>query len=533
MSHNPGSITTSIILTCALLISGCVEVEVNTTKGALIGYEEDGVQRFLGIPYAKNPVGELRWQAPQPHDGWSGKRRVMSQPKACVQGGSPTGAIGSRENCLYLNVWAPASPGPHPVMVWVHGGGFLIGSANELQYDGSELAKSQDVIVVSMNYRLSYLGFLTLPQFDGLAPHTVNGNQGLLDQVAALQWVKDNIEQFGGNADNITVFGESAGSISACLLLASPLTDNLINKVIMQSGGCNTFYTRSRAEAEAQGLAFLEKVGCKDSANPLSCARALSPQQIQLALGIKPNELFRVDPQKWGFSPGASIDGYLLTDQPHTLLANSSKADSVAMLIGTNADEGSLFVGARAHPASEEDYIPIIEQTFPGLGAELAQLYPFSDFSPSGEASSQIVTDSAMTCPSREAADIWSQTRNVYFYHFTQQVSAPLMGFLGLMFTDNAPDLGTFHAAELPYVFGIDGVLGQANTAEQKATRAGIMQYWGNFARNGDPNGLNLNHWPSYTADNASYLVLNQDFQSDINHRQAYCDFWKLNPVSF
>ena len=260
------------------MLTGCLpppgtNIEVETEYGTLIGKEDEGLKKFLGIPYAQLPRGKLRWQAPQPHPGWRGAREAFYQAQACVQGGSPTGALGSQEDCLYLNVWAPSTKGPHPVMLWVHGGGFMIGSSNEMQYDRAYLAKNQNVVVVSMNYRLSFLGFLSLPQFENTPPHKVNGNQGLLDQLEALHWVKNNISGFGGNPDNVTLFGESAGSISTCVLLASPLSDGLINKAIMQSGSCDTFPVASKQKAEQAGLKFLSDINCIDEADPLLCAR--------------------------------------------------------------------------------------------------------------------------------------------------------------------------------------------------------------------------------------------------------------------
>jgi para-nitrobenzyl esterase len=536
-----------------MLLTGCLpavdDIEVETTYGTLIGKQTENIKKFLGVPFAKAPVGELRWKAPQPHDGWTRKRKAYFQASACVQGGFPTGAIGSTEDCLYLNVWAPATEGPHPVMVWIHGGGLLIGSANEIQYDGSTLAKKQNVIVVSMNYRLSHLGFLTLPQYEGTEEHTITGNQGFLDQIAALEWIQDNISEFGGDPDNVTVFGESAGSISTCLLLASPLTDNLLNKAIMQSGACETFKTRSIAEAEAQGLEFLKDICCDSASDPIQCALNMTSGRIDKALGVKPNELFTEEPENWAFFPSPAIDDYFLPESPNILLANSEKAGSVSIIIGTNADEGSMFVGMRKQPTSETEYIDHLNNlygdVFTDIGEEIAGLYPFEDFCPSGEAVSQILTDSAMTCPARGIADIWSEYHDVYFYHFTQNVSPGLIGFLPLLFTNNAPDLGTCHASEIPYVLGNCGILGYVETTDQKITQNAMRSYWGNFARTGDPNGLDqdgseLYSWPRYTSDDTFYLELNSDhsdpdddFPAGTALRQDYCEFWWDHPVSF
>lgn len=527
------------LITGVLLLAGCLpppgtNITAETKYGTLIGKEHQGLKKFLGIPYAQSPEKGLRWQAPQPHPGWRGTREAFYQPQACVQGGSPTGAFGSQEDCLYLNVWTPNTAGPHPVMLWIHGGGLLIGSANEAQYDGSNLAKSQNIVVVSINYRLSFLGFLSLPQFEGSPPHTVNGNQGLLDQLAALQWVQNNISEFGGNPDNVTLFGESAGSISTCVLLASPLSDGLIDKAIMQSGSCDTFATASRDNAEQAGLKFLSDINCINEANPLQCARNLTLKQIELILGVKPNELFRENAENWAFNPAPALDDYLLPKLPLTLLTESNKEASIALIIGTNADEGSLFVGMHDHPVTAEGYLEtLIQRNGEQQGATLFTLYPFEDFSPSGEAIAQMVTDGVMTCPSRAMADIWSQNHDVYFYHFTQTVSAPLMGVFEFFFTENAADLGTFHASEIPYVFGIDGVLGELRTASQKTSSRAMMNYWGNFARTGSPNDGSSHTWPNYHASQPNYLILGENIQDGYDLRARYCDYWINNPLTF
>ncbi len=536
MRHLYSTVLTTLFLSTLLWISGCIptgeDVAVDTIYGTIIGKEEGGLQRFLGIPYAKPPTGMLRWQAPEPPSHWDGTRRAFRQARACVQTGSPTGAFGSQEDCLYLNVWTPSTPGPHPVMAWIHGGGLVIGSANEAQYDGATLAKAQDVVVVSMNYRLGYMGFLSLPQFANTPTHSITGNQGFLDQIAALQWVQDNITQFGGNPDNVTVFGESAGAISTCLLLASPLTNNLMNKAIMQSGACNTFKTSSKAEAETLGLKFLQNIGCDNTNNPAACALSKPIDQIELALGIPPNELFRENFEDWVFPPSPALDGHFLPDYPAELLEQSSK--NVPVIIGVNKDEGTLFVGIKEHPTDEAGYLENLEKYYNGRSTEIAAIYPLDSFSPSGAAMAQIVTDAAMTCPSRDVANIWDATdHDVYYYQFTQDVSAPLMGILELFFTENAAPLGTFHAAEIPYVFGLDGVLGEAVTSHQLQTRAAIMQYWGNFARTGNPNDNELSHWPLYTAETQQHLQLDQSVEVAAYLRQSYCEYWWNNPANF
>ncbi len=499
-------------------------VEVETIYGTLVGKDHEGTKKFFGIPYAKPPVDNLRWEPPQPPDSWLGKRNAFVQPKACVQGATPTGAFGSQEDCLYLDVWAPSTEGPHPVMLWIHGGAFQIGSANEMEYDGAILALEQDVIVITINYRLSYLGFLAFPQMPGSASHTIAGNQGILDQIAALEWVQDNIGAFGGDPDNVTIFGVSAGSISGCYLLASPLIDDLFHQVIMESGACNYYQTHTTEDAEAQGLDLLEATGCAAEADPIQCARDLSPKQIQAALGPLLNIFSVMGGEDFFSLPWPAIDGNLLPESPESLLENSIK--DVSLLVGVTKDEGSLLTLTWEHPTDKADYVPYLDEHLGGFGEEASAFYPFEDFSPIGEAASQIGTDWFYICPSRAIADIWSETHPVYFYQFTQAVTAPIMEFLTLLFlTPHAADLGTFHASMDPYVFGYDSVLGQAATPDQQSMRADIMSYWGNFARTGNPNGTGLNTWPPYTAEQPDYLVLEADPQPATALRQEYCDY--------
>ncbi|MBW2713895.1 MAG: carboxylesterase family protein, partial [Deltaproteobacteria bacterium] len=483
--------------------------------------------KFLGIPYAKPPVGNLRWEAPQPLS-WFGKRYAYSEQWACVQGGMPTTSFGSAENCLYLNVWAPSTPGPHPVMVWIHGGGLLTGSGNDLQWNGATLALKQNVIVVSLNYRLTYLGFLAFPQMPGSAAHSIAGNQGFLDQVAALEWVKGNIGAFEGDPNNVTIFGVSGGSFSNCYLLASPLTDGLFQQVIMESGACSDEITQSAEEAEAQGLELLEATGCATQSDPIECARALTPSQIQVALGPKTNMLTGLaHMEDWTFFPTGAVDGNFLPDLPESLLENSAKDGSVSLLIGTAKDEGSLFTGSWPHPANEAGYVAYLDEYFYGYGEELSGLYPFEDFYSSGAAGSQIMTDMAMTCPSRKVANIWSDSHPVHFFQFTQHVYSPFFLLVALLnHTPNAAMLGTFHSSMGPYVFGFDSPLGIVNTYGRLDLRADIMSYWGNFARTGNPNGAELNVWPLYTTEQPDHLALEFNPQPGTALRQEYCEFW-------
>ncbi|GAB3378642.1 carboxylesterase family protein [Spongiibacter taiwanensis] len=502
------------------------DVHLAIAAGTLIGKQRDGVQRFLGIPYAQPPVGELRWRAPQrPVTPWQGPRDAASFSDACVQGAKPEMASGSNEDCLYLNVWAPAAPGEYPVMVWIHGGGLMLGSANEPQYDGEVLSGRQDVVVVSLNYRLSYLGFL---QTDDLEGSGVPGNQGLLDMVAALQWVQENIRAFGGDPQRVTVFGESGGGVATCLLLASPLTEGLMHRVILQSGVCEALGALSAEEAKAQQQKFLSTIGCSDAASPIDCARSLSPEEIE-DRGITPSNLLTSSSESFSYFPKPVIDQHFLHDTAMSSLAAQPKA-GVPMVVGINRDEGSLFTGNLEFPQSEAEYLQRLEEMVPGSGQELATLYPYDDYQPIGSAFSQLFNDVMQVCPSRELADLWSTQNAVFFYHFEEEASAPLLSIMTWFFNDGAAELGTYHGAEMPYVFGYNSFAGRVGNEQQRRTRSLVMDYWSAFARSGTPSAAELPQWPRYSEAEPRYLKLRAGPEVGSALRQEQCQFWARHP---
>lgn len=511
-------------------------VKIETPSGVLLGKQKHGVEAFLAVPFAQAPIGDLRWQAPQPLEKWQGERKAFRKGPACLQGASPNPALllGESEDCLYLNIWKPEGEGPFPVMVWFHGGAFLLGSGSEGSYEGAKLAKVQQVIVVTTNYRLSYLGFLRFPEFVGEDKgETISGNQGYLDQIAALQWLKDNIQSFSGDSENITIFGESAGSISVCMLLASPLSNGLIHKAIMQSGSCELQSTQKPDEAESYGQEFLQRIGCAQHEKPLSCARQKSHDEIYKALGIKANEIFKGGFEQWSFNPRVVKATDFMPDEPLLLLEKNEKSEQVALMIGVTAHEGSLFDGMNPHAKPGEDWAAFLETRFPEKGKLIAQVYPWDQKIVSGEVSAQILTDSVMTCPALKIADIWSTTRPVYLYYFNQKVTAPLFELMSLAWTDNAAELGTAHSTEIPYIFGMNGVLGFVLSAEQKHTQKLMQHYWANFARNAQPNAEGLFEWLPYTHNEKSFLEFKDGAHQGSDLRKAYCEFWQQNPIDF
>jgi para-nitrobenzyl esterase len=309
---------------------------VQTSYGRLEGAQLAGVQAFKGVPFAKAPLGELRWMPPQKPEPWSGTREAMAYGPASLQAQSPfstmmgmTFAEGTSEDCLFLNVWTPAADsGRRPVMVFIHGGAFVIGAGSQSMYNGEHLGRRGDVVVVSINYRLGALGFARLgAATSGAIPAT--GNEAILDQVAALEWVRDEIAAFGGDPGNVTVFGESAGSISIASLLASPRAKGLFRRAILQSGSANLITTP--AAAEEVGALLTSDLGTTSETE----LREFSGDQIREAQD-------RATPRIGGVSYAPVADGETVATDPFAAIAGGS-AEGVEILVGSNLDEMNLF----------------------------------------------------------------------------------------------------------------------------------------------------------------------------------------------
>lgn len=458
---------------------------VEVTGGTVQGVKSDSLTIFKGIPFAAPPVGELRWKAPQPVIPWEGVR------DASQFGGSPMANTpfppGQTEDCLYLNVWTPAeySDEKLPVMVWIYGGGFSMGSSSF--YDGAPLAK-MGVVLVTINYRVGRLGFFAHPELSAENPNSVSGNYGILDQIAALEWVRDNISGFGGDPSKVTIFGESAGGISVSMLCASPLAKGLFRGAISQSGssfgpiskhpspGENM---RSLSQAEQEGVQYAEAVG----ASSLSELRA-----------IDASELSKQTVVTGGAWP--VVDGYVIPDDQYRMYSSGNFND-VAILVGYNSDEGDSFE-FNADPA---DHIAHVRQRYGIYADRLLEAYPLED----GK-----VTKSARDL-GRDAAfgwGTWSWARlqeekgksPVYMYYFDQDPgydpSSPKFGH------------GSPHGQDVNYVF--------KSLRPDKATESDLrlsdymVKYWTNFAKNCNPNAddSDLPAWPRFTNAEPQVMVL-------------------------
>jgi para-nitrobenzyl esterase len=505
-------------------------LEITTDKGAVTGVAMDGVRVFKGIPFAAPPSGENRFKSPQPVTAWTTPRDASMAGGICPQIAPSTRMFTGDEDCLYLNVFAPeAAPAtPLPVMVWFHGGAFVFGSGSDMAYDGKHLVKRGNVVIVTVNYRLGALGYLAHAGLTGDAA-APSGNYGLLDQRAALTWVKNNIAAFGGDAANVTIFGESAGGRSVCWHLMSTGSHGLFHRAIIESGFCNK-PTYSKADAEAQGTRFATAVGCTDAAMAATCLRGKTSMELVMAsqsMNPTPGGLFYQDRMS-GFAFEPTIDGLNITAQPAAILAGGTGVAAVPVLQGANSDEGVLFhvsaLGNVVPVMTEQEYVAALAQRY---GMEAAAMvvaqYPVADYDDANKAIIDASGDGVFLCPARQTAKLLAARTgaSTYLYNF----SVPLAGI-------PLPDLVgfAFHSGELPFVWGNPYALGSIPPDKQAIADA-LQDRFLQFARTGDPNPMGaMPAWPAYTAENDTLLSFGDMVTTVMNHRKEQCDFWETVP---
>jgi para-nitrobenzyl esterase len=455
-------------------------VQILVETGALAGEARDGVMTFKGVPYAAAPVGALRWRPPQPAAAWTDVRPATAFSADCLQNRlpkfiDPTASDGPMaEDCLYLNVWAPAGnpPRPLPVMVWIHGGGYVVGSGASIAYDGANLVR-QGVVVVSFNYRLGRFGFFAHPALAGDEP---TGNYAIMDQIAALAWVKRNIAAFGGDPGNVTIFGESAGGGSVHALMGSPAARGLFHKAIVQSGGGRDRLPRlghdtpdAKAALKA-GLAFSERTGAKDA----DALRALSAKTVLGDLSML-NNRDRPD------YAGLMVDGRIVTDDPEAVYARGGQA-RVPLLIGFTSNEfGSMqsFTG---------DWTMQAAAKFGDREAGLRRLYD-----PDGgdkQLKARFISDVIFVEPARYLAGLHAGSgQPTWLYRFAYVPAAK-----------RPEQTDAYHASDVPFVFDTVGAAVKEATEADIAMGRTMAAYWAAFARSGDPNGAGRPAWPAYGA---------------------------------
>ena len=493
-----------------------IPTESGLISGAAAGHAAE-VQAYKGIPFAAPPVGVLRWKPPQPVSPWKGVRACTEygpwcpQPKSTIIRIAPSGDRQS-EDCLYLNVWTAAKEAAEkrPGMVWIHGGGWTTGSGAALIYDGTVLAR-QGAVVVTINYRLGPLGFFAHPLLSKESPQGVSGNYGHLDQIAALQWVQKNIAAFGGDPACVTIFGESAGAGSVCRLLVSPPAKGLFQRAIVESGSGYGFNRRLRETRGGQesmekvGQDLAAKLGCDKAADPLAALRVKSVAEL-LAASEPAQGLYGK-----GVHYAPIIDGWAIPDDPGDMFT-AGKQYSVPLLIGTNADEGTLFVPQMPvqHVAG---YQWMVRSLYSDKADEMLKLVPCDDDQQVKAALGRLSTIQSFVSPARMAAKAMSRKQaKTFLYHFTRV--APALAKRGL---------GATHTAELPYVFGTLPT-GPAYEEQDRRLAATIGAYWVQFAKTGDPNVKGLPQWPAYDAAGDQYLELGDKVQAGHGLYREACD---------
>jgi para-nitrobenzyl esterase len=486
---------------------------ITTDKGPVQGMVEGTTRAFLGIPFAAPPTGALRWKPPQPRAAWTAPRNATQVGVYCPQlselGSSPMD--GTSEDCLTLNVWTPSAvaAGGRPVMVWIHGGGFTIDSGADPVFDGQSLSEATGAVIVTLNYRLGPLGFLALAALDAEDPsHPASGNYGFQDQRAALSWVKTNIAAFGGNAADVTLFGESAGGISTCLHLVSPPSQGLFQRAIIESGPC-AIANNTKAFEEAQGQSFATALGCTDPTSVLACLRGKTPDEILVALPLKTGE---ISPSGVAWFPYA--DGVDLPDQPETLLEGGQFA-KVPVLLGTNKNEGTLFFALGVSVTDESSFQTLMESLFPGQGTAIVGMYPIMSFASPQAAAAEAFGDGAFVCPTRRAARALTKGgTTAYLYQFTHAVTTGL--FQGL---------GVYHSSEVPFIFE-NPYIGITLDAQELTLSAAMRGFWSTHAANGKPSAQGGVAWPVYDATSDTNMVLDLQLSTETGLKSAICDFW-------
>jgi para-nitrobenzyl esterase len=465
---------------------------VTLVDGAVRGKAIGTADEFLGIPYAAPPVGPLRWRPPQPAARWSGERDATMFAPHCAQPATPFGSASSSEDCLYLNVFAPAGRkhggAGHPVMVWIHGGSLWVGESDD--YDPAGLV-ADGTVVVTINYRLGALGFLAHPALAD-RPGGSTGAYGLMDQQAALRWVQRNIRAFGGDPRKVTIAGQSAGGLSVLAHVASPGAHGLFARAIVQSGPALT--QTPLDEAETAGEAFAAKVGC--ASQTAACLRGL-PLSIIQANDNRPVS---------GYTPGV-VDGEVLKQSIGSALA-SGQFNRVPIINGTNHDEMRLFSAIselQGAPVTAANYQATIASTLgisDAVAAVVATQYPLSAYPSPPVALSAVAGDARFACRALKLDELASRFVPTFAYEFND-VNAPQRYLPPVSFP-----YGAAHDSELQYLFDVTAPIAGTLTAQQQRLAASMKQYWAHFAAHGFPFSAGQPLWPAFKRGSQRMLSL-------------------------
>ncbi|MGC9543665.1 carboxylesterase/lipase family protein [Streptomyces sp. UG1] len=487
---------------------------VRTDAGWVRGETTAEGRQFLGIPYAQPPVGALRWKEPRPARPWHGVRGAGDFGNKCAQNASWDPGYerpSHTEDCLDLNVYAPEDAARRAVMVWFHGGGLTQGAGQDVVPD--TFARQTGTVVVTVNYRLGAMGFLATSGLDGEARDGVSGNFGMLDQQAALRWVRSNIGRFGGDPARVTVAGESAGGRSVCTQLASPTSKGLFRAGIIQSGAYEDCGGRTHETALAQGAAFAEQLGCSD----LACLRAKPAAEILAAQD--------------GFDWAPVVGGAFLPRQPKEAFAHGAAA-GVPVMNGANQDEGRLFAFARfdldGTPLTADQYPTVMREDY---GEEALRRYPLSSYPSPTIAYATAQGDHLFACPALRLDAALAGRGKVYAYEFADRTSPP---FASLRNLGTDFDFGATHVNEVQYLFKHFGLQSPLN-AEQRTLSRQMVQYWGSFIRDGVPRAAGQPAMPAGPAGTVLALRTSSaggNVLSATVHGEHLCNLWDSGSVT-
>ncbi|MCW9707610.1 carboxylesterase/lipase family protein [Fodinibius salsisoli] len=493
---------------------------VTVKDGTLEGIDDSGISIFKGIPFAQPPVSDLRWRPPQEAQPWEGVREAKTFSPACMQlpvfGDMVFRADGNSEDCLYLNVWTPeTSPDQQlPVLVYFYGGGYMAGDGSEPRYDGASMARNHGIVTVTVNYRLGIFGFMAHPELTEESPENASGNYGLLDQAKALQWVKDNIVAFGGDPNDITIAGESAGSISVSAQMASPLSRGLIAGAIGESGSILGALPAIPLDgSERQGLQFANSV----DAGSLADLRSLPADTLLQAAGGQGTPRF---------SP--TVDGYFFPKAPIEIYRAGEQAD-VPLFVGWNSQEMPYQFIMQGQKPTPENYKQRIETLYSDAADNILELYPGSTTEEAVQSATDLASDRFIAYSTWKWSDTHAETADspVYRYYYTHprppQKDTPNNA---QDTTNDIPEVeGAAHAAEIEYMMGnLPSNEVFAWTAADYKVSDIFQNYAANFVKNKNPNGLGVPFWSAINESESPkiiHIAPTTELKED-QHRQRY-----------
>ncbi len=485
-------ISAAFFVFCAAVASAQSDLQVKTANGILQGVRDSvGIRSYKGIPFAQPPVGDLRWKEPQPPNNWSGVRMADHFGNQAMQkriySDMMFRSAGTSEDCLYLNVWTPAkSPKEHlPVLVYFYGGGFTAGDGSEYRYDGESLA-TKGIVTVTVNYRLGIFGFLAHPELTQESPHHASGNYGLMDQHAALEWVKKNIAAFGGDPDKVTIGGESAGSMSVSVQVASPLSKGLFRGAIAESGACLENLTPTPlAAAEQNGVNFLKRI---NAASIADLRKLPADSLLKLASGR--------------FS--ADIDGYLLPEPPDKIFAGGNQMH-VPLLVGWNSAEVDYHSVIGNDSATVDNYKKAVMKYGPNA-ANILSLYPAATDADVKDVATQLASDRFIVFATWKFADMQNKTGGQPVYRYVFATKRPAM-------TNGDPNnrqMGAAHASEIEFALGnLSTNHVYAWTPDDFKASNTMETYFASFIKTGNPNGGGLPTWQPFKSGQIMLIDVN------------------------